>query len=150
MAPRPGRGDTPGRAAPPPDVEAGRLILEDHLDDRQVELVLINLLANAVRYTPDGGPIAVHWWQDDQGAHFSVHDAGTGIEAQHIPRLTERFYRVDAGRKASDGGTGLGLAIVKHCLEHHEGELDIDSTPGEGSTFTCHFPLQRRLLQRAA
>ena len=116
----------------------------------ELESIFSNLLANAVRYTPDGGPIAVHWWQDDQGAHFSVHDAGTGIEAQHIPRLTERFYRVDAGRKASDGGTGLGLAIVKHCLEHHEGELDIDSTPGEGSTFTCHFPLQRRLLQRAA
>ena len=116
----------------------------------ELESVFSNLLSNAVRYTPEAGAIRVRWWREDEAACFSVTDTGPGIEAEHIPRLTERFYRVDPGRKASSGGTGLGLAIVKHCLEHHEGELDIDSTPGEGSTFTCHFPLQRRLLQRAA
>lgn len=116
----------------------------------ELESVFSNLLSNAVRYTPEGGTINVRWWRDDDVACFAVSDTGPGIEAEHIPRLTERFYRVDAGRKASSGGTGLGLAIVKHCLEHHEGELDIESTPGEGSTFTCRFPAQRVLDRRAA
>jgi len=116
----------------------------------ELESVFSNLLSNAVRYTPAGGHIAVRWWSDEAGPTFAVTDDGPGIEPAHIPRLTERFYRVDAGRKASSGGTGLGLAIVKHCLEHHEAELVIDSTPGEGSTFSCRFPTQRRLSRQAA
>ncbi|SDT08009.1 phosphate regulon sensor histidine kinase PhoR [Pseudomonas oryzae] len=99
-----------------------------------------NLVFNAVKYSPEGGEIRLRWWGDETGAHFSVQDSGLGIEAKHIPRLTERFYRVDASRSANTGGTGLGLAIVKHVLIRHHGQLQIDSTPGKGSTFTCHFP----------
>ncbi|GAB3683136.1 phosphate regulon sensor histidine kinase PhoR [Salinisphaera aquimarina] len=129
------------------DLEAG---LSLYGRASELESVFSNLLSNAVRYTPAEGEIHVRWWSDDAGACFSVSDNGPGIDATHLPRLTERFYRVDPGRKASSGGTGLGLAIVKHCLEHHEGELAIDSTPGEGSTFTCRFPSQRCLNRRAA
>jgi len=116
----------------------------------EIESVFSNLLANAARYTPADGRIEVAWREEDAQACFSVRDNGPGIDARHIPRLTERFYRVDKGRKSSDGGTGLGLAIVKHCLEHHEAELTIDSTPGEGSVFSCRFPSQRRLNRHAA
>lgn len=98
-----------------------------------------NLVFNAVKYTPAGGTIRMRWWRDEQGAHLAVSDNGPGIEAKHLPRLTERFYRVDASRAANTGGTGLGLAIVKHVLIHHRANLSIDSTPGQGSTFTCHF-----------
>lgn len=99
-----------------------------------------NLVVNAIRYTPAGGEILLRWHADAEGAHFSVSDTGVGIEASHIPRLTERFYRVDVGRSRETGGTGLGLAIVKHVLTRHGGELTIQSTVGKGSTFTCHFP----------
>ena len=117
----------------------------------ELESVFSNLLSNAVRYTTgDAGTIHVRWWREDEAACFSVTDNGPGIEASHLPRLTERFYRVDPGRQASSGGTGLGLAIVKHCLEHHEAELHIDSEPGVGSTFTCRFPVQRALERQAA
>ncbi len=98
-----------------------------------------NLVFNAVKYTPAGGEIHIHWWGNEQGAHLSVQDNGPGIEAKHLPRLTERFYRVDSSRASSTGGTGLGLAIVKHVLLRHQGRLDINSTPGKGSVFTCHF-----------
>jgi two-component system phosphate regulon sensor histidine kinase PhoR len=104
-----------------------------------------NLVINAVRYTPAGGRIEIRWWADTQGAHFSVRDSGIGIEARHIPRLTERFYRIDVGRSRDSGGTGLGLAIVKHVLNRHDGRLRVESTPGKGSTFTCDFPSQRVL-----
>ena len=99
-----------------------------------------NLVFNAVKYSPDGGEIRIRWWADADGAHLAVQDSGLGIEAKHIPRLTERFYRVDASRSANTGGTGLGLAIVKHALIHHRGRLQIVSSPGQGSTFSCHFP----------
>ena len=99
-----------------------------------------NLVFNAVKYSPDGGEIRIRWWGDAEGAHLSVQDSGIGIEARHIPRLTERFYRVDASRSINTGGTGLGLAIVKHVLIHHRGQLQIDSLIGKGSPFTCHFP----------
>ena len=99
-----------------------------------------NLVFNAVKYTPDEGEIHVRWWGDEQGAHLSVQDSGLGIEAKHLPRLTERFYRVDSSRASNTGGTGLGLAIVKHVLLRHRARLDIASTLGKGSTFTCHFP----------
>ena len=99
-----------------------------------------NLVFNAVKYSPDGGRIDMHWWRDEQGVHLSVRDTGIGIDPRHIPRLTERFYRVDASRSISTGGTGLGLAIVKHVLHRHRGRLEISSVPGKGSCFTCHFP----------
>jgi two-component system phosphate regulon sensor histidine kinase PhoR len=99
-----------------------------------------NLVFNAVKYTPDEGEIHIRWWGDERGAHMEVKDTGLGIEAKHLPRLTERFYRVDSSRASNTGGTGLGLAIVKHVLLRHRGTLDISSTQGKGSTFTCHFP----------
>ncbi|MCY1200776.1 Phosphate regulon sensor protein PhoR [compost metagenome] len=99
-----------------------------------------NLVFNAVKYTPDEGEIRIRWWGDESGAHLSVQDSGIGIEVHHLPRLTERFYRVDSSRNTSTGGTGLGLAIVKHVLIRHRGRLDISSVLNHGSTFTCHFP----------
>ncbi|MCZ4320560.1 phosphate regulon sensor histidine kinase PhoR [Pseudomonas anguilliseptica] len=102
-----------------------------------------NLVFNAVKYTPDEGSIQIRWWGDEQGAHLSVQDSGLGIEAKHLPRLTERFYRVDSSRASNTGGTGLGLAIVKHVLLRHRARLDIVSNLGKGSTFTCHFPTQQ-------
>jgi two-component system, OmpR family, phosphate regulon sensor histidine kinase PhoR len=98
---------------------------------------------NALKYTMPEGAVRMRWWSDDQGAYFSVIDSGIGIPAEHIPRLTERFYRVDAGRSRGQGGSGLGLAIVKHALQRHGGWLDVQSTEGKGSSFTCHFPQQR-------
>lgn len=100
-----------------------------------------NLVSNAVRYTPQGGRIMLRWSREDDGpAVFSVKDTGIGIAAEHIPRLTERFYRVDRGRSRETGGTGLGLAIVKHVLLRHQATLDIKSEPGEGSEFCIVFP----------
>jgi len=98
-----------------------------------------NLVFNAVKYTPAEGNIRVRWWGDEQGAHLSVQDSGIGIDNKHLPRLTERFYRVDSSRNSNTGGTGLGLAIVKHVLLPHRARLEISSVPGHGSTFTCHF-----------
>ena len=105
--------------------------------------ILSNLVSNAVKYTPADGSIVVRWWTDGRGGHVSVRDTGIGIPAEHLPRLTERFYRVDAGRSRRLGGSGLGLAIVKHALQRHEGRLEIESVEGKGSTFTCHFPAHR-------
>jgi len=105
---------------------------------------LANLVSNAVRYTPARGRITLKWHIGPLGSGlFSVTDTGEGIEAQHIPRLTERFYRVDRGRSRATGGTGLGLAIVKHILQRHQARLRIDSTVGKGSTFTAAFPAER-------
>jgi two-component system phosphate regulon sensor histidine kinase PhoR len=102
-----------------------------------------NLASNAVRYTPAGGEVHLIWRSSPKGAEFTVEDTGVGIEAEHIPRLTERFYRVDRGRSRETGGTGLGLAIVKHALARHQGTLEIESTPGTGSRFTAKFPARR-------
>jgi len=103
-----------------------------------------NLVSNAVRYTPAGGAVTLSWTLTRSGsAEFSVHDTAEGIEAQHIPRLTERFYRVDRGRSRATGGTGLGLAIVKHVLQRHQGKLRIESMAGKGSTFTAVLPADR-------
>jgi two-component system phosphate regulon sensor histidine kinase PhoR len=107
-----------------------------------------NLVSNAVRYTPEGGEITLAWRERDGEGVFSVRDTGEGIAAEHIPRLTERFYRVDRSRSRETGGTGLGLAIVKHVLTRHGARLDIQSVPGKGSTFSAIFPAQR--LQLAA
>lgn len=98
-----------------------------------------NLVTNALRYSLEGTTVWMRWQQNEQGVQFSVTDEGPGIAAVHLPRLTERFYRVDAGRNRTNGGTGLGLAIVKHALARNGGQLIIQSTPGKGSTFTCCF-----------
>jgi len=110
---------------------------------RELRSALGNLASNAVRYTPAQGRIALSWHGDAAGPAFAVCDTGIGIEAQHVPRLTERFYRVDRGRSRETGGTGLGLAIVKHVLERHQARLEIASEPGYGSTFTAVFPPRR-------
>jgi two-component system phosphate regulon sensor histidine kinase PhoR len=102
-----------------------------------------NLVSNAIRYTPAGGSIRLSWRTVAGGACFSVHDTGIGVAADHIPRLTERFYRVDKSRSRETGGTGLGLAIVKHVLLRHQGRLEIESQPGRGSTFTAGLPRAR-------
>ncbi|MCK6390207.1 MAG: ATP-binding protein [Azonexus sp.] len=102
-----------------------------------------NLVSNAVRYTPNGGKITLIWRVSAKGAEFAVQDTGIGIDQQHIPRLTERFYRVDRGRSRDAGGTGLGLAIVKHSLSRHQANLEITSQPGEGSRFAAVFPASR-------
>ena len=100
-----------------------------------------NLISNAVRYTPQGGRVTLAWRTNEQGGGiFSVTDTGIGIAAEHIPRLTERFYRVDRGRSRETGGTGLGLAIVKHVLLRHQATLEIQSEPGVGSEFRIIFP----------
>ncbi|MGE0080266.1 MAG: phosphate regulon sensor histidine kinase PhoR [Thiohalomonadaceae bacterium] len=111
--------------------------------EREIYSAFNNLVTNAVRYTPAGGRIMMRWYADEAGAHFSVRDNGVGIAPVHLPRLTERFYRVDPGRSREYGGTGLGLAIVKHVLQRHDAHLSIESTPGRGSTFACDFPPQR-------
>jgi two-component system phosphate regulon sensor histidine kinase PhoR len=105
-----------------------------------------NLVSNAVRYTPDGGVIQLKWVQGSDGASFQVSDSGIGIAAEHIPRLTERFYRVDKSRSRETGGTGLGLAIVKHIMLRHQGRLDISSELGVGSTFSAWLPRARLVI----
>jgi two-component system phosphate regulon sensor histidine kinase PhoR len=110
---------------------------------QEIESAFTNILVNGIKYTLSDGTVRMRWWMDDEGAHFSVIDSGIGIPPEHIPRLTERFYRVDAGRSRGRGGSGLGLAIVKHALQRHGGWLDVQSVEGKGSTFTCHFPHQR-------
>ncbi len=116
--------------------------------EAELESAFSNLIQNAVRYTPDDGRIDIRWWTDESGGHVSVSDTGIGIAAEHIPRITERFYRVDAGRSRATGGSGLGLAIVRHALQRHDAELEIVSEEGRGSTFTCHFP-RARLIDEA-
>ena len=109
----------------------------------EIHSALGNLVTNAVRYTPAGGTVHLNWSSDGSSATFAVQDTGMGIPAHHIPRLTERFYRVDRSRSRESGGTGLGLAIVKHILNRHQAQLDISSEPGQGSRFAAVFPAQR-------
>jgi two-component system, OmpR family, phosphate regulon sensor histidine kinase PhoR len=104
-----------------------------------------NLVSNAVRYTPQSGSVRLGWRLANGSGVFSVTDSGIGIDPRHIPRLTERFYRVDSGRSRESGGTGLGLAIVKHALTRHQAALDVSSEPGSGSTFSAVFPPGRVL-----
>lgn len=110
---------------------------------QEIRSALGNLVSNAVRYTPEGGDITLAWRERNGEGVFSVIDTGEGIAAEHIPRLTERFYRVDRSRSRETGGTGLGLAIVKHVLTRHGARLEIQSVPGKGSTFSAVFPAQR-------
>jgi two-component system phosphate regulon sensor histidine kinase PhoR len=109
-----------------------------------------NVVFNAVQYTPPGGSVRVRWARAGGGAVFEVRDTGEGIAPEHIPRLTERFYRVDKSRSRERGGTGLGLAIVKHALAHHEATLEIESRVGKGSLFRCRFPPHRVLVRTGA
>mgnify|MGYP001035789495 FL=1 len=109
---------------------------------QELRSALSNLVSNAVRYTPAGGEITLAWSDRGEEAVFSVTDTGEGIAAEHIPRLTERFYRVDRSRSRETGGTGLGLAIVKHVLTRHGARLEVQSIPGKGSTFSVVFPAQ--------
>ncbi len=109
-----------------------------------------NLVSNAIRYTPDGGRITLRWRVADDGARFEVEDTGIGVAPEHIPRLTERFYRVDKSRSRETGGTGLGLAIVKHVLLRHQGRLDVHSQLGRGSVFSAWLPRARLIVASTA
>jgi two-component system, OmpR family, phosphate regulon sensor histidine kinase PhoR len=112
---------------------------------KDLHSALSNLASNAVRYTPAGGSITIRWQREPEGAVYSVSDTGFGIPASHLARLTERFYRVSSSRSRDSGGTGLGLSIVKHVLNLHRAQLRIESAPGVGSTFSCHFGAARLL-----
>ena len=118
--------------------------------ESELHSIFYNLINNAVRFTPDTGSVDVYWRADGDQAVFDVVDTGIGIPAELIPRLTERFYRVDAGRSRATGGTGLGLAIVKHALQRHGGELEIDSVEGQGSRFSCRFDAKHVAVRRGA
>ena len=109
-----------------------------------------NLISNAVKYTPAEGTVTLRWGREDAGARLAVEDTGIGIAPEHLPRLTERFYRVDRARARAKGGSGLGLSIVKHGLQRHGGRLEIRSEEGRGSAFIAHFPSRRVLLREAA
>jgi two-component system phosphate regulon sensor histidine kinase PhoR len=111
--------------------------------ETEITSAFVNLVSNAVRYTPAGGEIRLRWKSSAAGGDFSVEDTGIGIDPEHLPRLTERFYRVDRGRSRETGGTGLGMSIVKHALARHQATLAIDSTPGKGSRFIARFPAAR-------
>ena len=113
-------------------------------EERELISAFSNLVSNAVRYTPEGGSIKVIWRMNEAGEpEFAVRDSGPGISPEHLPRLTERFYRVDRSRSRETGGTGLGLAIVKHVATRHQAQLLIESVPGEGSVFRILFPASR-------
>ena len=109
----------------------------------EIKSAFSNLVSNALRYTPSGGKVTVSWRHRDDGYEFSVIDTGDGIAPEHIPRLTERFYRVDRSRSRDTGGTGLGLAIVKHVIQRHDGQLHIESKLNSGSIFSLIFPSSR-------
>ncbi len=110
---------------------------------KELHSAFSNLIGNAIRYTPAGGHIDVRFAREGDGVVLEVADSGYGIPAAHIPRITERFYRVSTSRSRETGGTGLGLSIVKHVLNHHDARLDIHSEVGKGSTFSCHFGKER-------
>ena len=129
-----------------PDVQTAQLLGNAH----ELQSALSNLVSNAVRYTPAGGAIYVQAMRTtDGGLQIAVQDTGPGIPAEHIPRLTERFYRVDRSRSRESGGTGLGLAIVKHVMQRHDGQLHIASVLGEGTTFKLVFPAARWSMTQA-
>lgn len=113
-------------------------------EEQDLRSAFSNLVVNALKYSPEKSPVEVRWYQDDKSLKLDVKDQGEGIAIEHIPRLTERFYRVDVSRSRKLSGTGLGLAIVKHVLARHHARLDITSTIGKGSCFSCVFPIQQR------
>ncbi len=119
-------------------------------EESELRSAFSNLVFNAVRHTPPGTRIEIDWQGSTDGASLTVWDQGPGIAAYHLPRLTERFYRVEAGRSRLSGGTGLGLAIVKQVLDRYSAELKIDSVAGQGTSFTCQFPGPRVLIEPEA
>jgi two-component system phosphate regulon sensor histidine kinase PhoR len=139
-------------------LSAGRHAIELRIDKpvrfrgvpNEIESAVRNLLTNAIRYTPQGGRITMSWTGLSRAAHLTVEDTGIGIAPEHLPRLTERFYRVDRGRSRETGGTGLGLAIVKHIAQRHDATLKFDSTLGKGTRFTLVLPRERVLPSLAA
>lgn len=110
---------------------------------KELHSAFSNLVSNAIRYTPAGGRIHIRWRREATGASLDVVDTGQGIPAQHVPRITERFYRVSTSRSRETGGTGLGLSIVKHVLNLHQARLEIESEVGVGSRFSCVFEADR-------
>jgi two-component system phosphate regulon sensor histidine kinase PhoR len=129
------------------DVESGGQVAGS---ESELASALANLVTNAIRYTPDGGAVDVRWRiRADHAGEFEVVDTGIGIAREHLPRLTERFYRVDGSRSRETGGTGLGLSIVKHVAQRHGGELDMQSEPGKGSRFRLVFPASRVRVVKA-
>ena len=106
----------------------------------EIETVIVNLLSNAIRYTPEDGSITMTWQSDDEGADLIVTDTGEGIDPEYIPRLTERFFRVDKARSREMGGTGLGLSIVKHLSQAFGGSVTLHSKVGAGSSFRVSLP----------
>ena len=135
------RDELSGADAPHPlqlELETGHRVQGDY---RELYSAVSNLVNNAIKYSPDEIAVTIIWQQQDDGYHLVVRDSGVGIDPVHIPRLTERFYRVDDSRSSATGGTGLGLAIVKHIAVAHDARLLIESTLGEGSSFSLVFPL---------
>ena len=136
-------------------VEAPRFELDIEQDcllrgvEGEIHSIASNLVSNAAKYTPAEGLVTIRWGRTAGGARLAVQDTGIGIAPEHLPRLTERFYRVDRSRARAKGGSGLGLSIAKHGLQRHGGRLEIESMEGRGSTFTAHFPA-RRVLDRSA
>ncbi|MBB3824393.1 MULTISPECIES: phosphate regulon sensor histidine kinase PhoR [Xanthomonas] len=115
--------------------------------NKELHSAFSNLVTNAVRYTPGGGTVTIRFVREGDGAALAVRDTGYGIPASHLPRITERFYRVSSSRSRESGGTGLGLSIVKHILGLHQARLEIESEVGRGSEFSCHF-VAARIVQR--
>jgi two-component system phosphate regulon sensor histidine kinase PhoR len=111
--------------------------------ESEIYSAFANIIGNALKYTPAEGSVHIHWRLEGDEPCLTVTDTGVGIPAEAIPRLTERFYRVDKSRDRATGGTGLGLAIVKHVLQRHDGRLEVESELGKGSRFTCRFPAAR-------
>ena len=124
-------------------VEGLPVSTEVECDSNSLHQVLMNLLENAAKYTPQGGAITLGARREDDEVEFYVRDSGVGVASQHIPRLFERFYRVDKARSRELGGTGLGLAIVKHLVLAHEGSVRVESEVGRGSAFYVRIPLRR-------
>ncbi len=119
-----------------------------HGTEQELHSLFSNIIFNAVKYTPARGNIQVQWCYENNKAYFVVKDTGIGIAAKHLPRITERFYRVDKARSRASGGTGLGLAIAKHVLIRHNGKLSVDSQVSKGTTFTCIFPKKRIFIAK--
>jgi len=117
-------------------------------EESELHSIASNLISNAVKYTPAEGRVTIRWGREPGGARLAVQDTGIGIAPEHLPRLTERFYRVDRARARAKGGSGLGLSIVKHGLQRHGGRLEIASEEGQGSTFTAHFPARRVITRQ--
>ena len=128
------------QARPPASSSSGRTSHAIRADQRAVEQILTNLVDNAVKYCPEGARVVIRTATPGAFLRVSVEDNGPGIEAQHLPRLFERFYRADKGRSRDMGGTGLGLSIVKHLVEAMGGEVSVDSAIGKGTTFSFTLP----------